>query len=67
MGACVTSFTPNNYPAIGYASDRIAVLTGGCGAAAKSSDEIGRLGAELLIGGGLDEAVYGVVFQPAFR
>lgn len=67
MGACVTSFTPNNYPAIGYASDRIAVLTGGCGAAAKSSDEIGRLGAELLIGGDLDEAAYGDVFRPAFR
>ncbi|MBW8319428.1 MAG: FAD-dependent oxidoreductase [Arenimonas sp.] len=67
MAACVTSFTPNNYPAIGFASDRIAVLTGGCGAAAKSSDEIGRLGAELLIGGDLDQAAYGDVFRPSFR
>lgn len=67
MAACVTSFTPNNYPAIGFASDRIAVLTGGCGAAAKSSDEIGRLGAALLQGHDLDEAAYGDVFRPAFR
>ncbi|PPJ46118.1 FAD-dependent oxidoreductase [Rhizobium sp. KAs_5_22] len=67
MAACVTSFTPSNYPAIGFASDRIAVLTGGCGAAAKSSDEIGRLGAVLLQGGDLDEAAYGDVFRPAFR
>ncbi len=67
MAACVTSFTPGGYPAIGLASDRIAVLTGGCGAAAKSSDEIGRLGAALLQGGDLDEAAYGDVFRPAFR
>ncbi|WP_454746331.1 NAD(P)/FAD-dependent oxidoreductase [Ciceribacter selenitireducens] len=66
MAACVTSFTPNNYPAIGFASERIAVLTGGCGAAAKSSDEIGRLGAALLQGHDLDEAAYGDVFRPAF-
>ena len=67
MGACVTSFTPSNYPAIGFASERIAVLTGGCGAAAKSSDEIGRLGAALLQVGALEEAAYGDVFRPAFR
>ena len=47
--SCVTSYTSNGYPAIGWlAPGRIAVVTGGCGAAAKSSDEIGRLGAELL-------------------
>jgi len=47
--SCVTSYTPTGYPAIGWLSaGRIAVVTGGCGAAAKSSDEIGRLGAELL-------------------
>lgn len=50
--ACVTSFTPTGYPAIGWlVPGRIAVLTGGCGAAAKSSDEIGRLGAELVYEG----------------
>lgn len=67
MAACVTSFTPDNYPAIGFASDRIAVLTGGCGAAAKSSDEIGRLGAELLQHGAIQDDAYGAVFAPVFR
>jgi sarcosine oxidase len=66
MAACVTSFTPENYPAIGYATDRIAVLTGGCGAAAKSSDEIGRLGAELLLHGRIVDEAYGDVFRPVF-
>lgn len=51
-GACVVSKTPSGYPIIAYTqSPRIAVLTGGCGTAAKSSDEIGRLGAELLRAG----------------
>lgn len=67
MAACVTSFTPDNYPAVGFASDRIAVLTGGCGAAAKSSDEIGRLGAELLQHGAIQDDAYGAVFSPTFR
>lgn len=67
MAACVTSFTPENYPAIGFASDHIAVLTGGCGAAAKSSDEIGRLGAEFIQHGRIIDEAYGDVFRPAFR
>ena len=66
-GACVVSKTPSGYPAIGYTeSPRIAVLTGGCGAAAKSSDEIGRLGAELLFNGRIEDTAYGVSFQPRF-
>ncbi len=67
MAACVTSFTPENYPAIGFASDHIAVLTGGCGAAAKSSDEIGRLGAEFIQHGRIIDEAYGDVFRPVFR
>ena len=66
MAACVTSFTPENYPAIGFASERVAVLTGGCGAAAKSSDEIGRLGAELMLNGRIVDEAYGDVFRPSF-
>ncbi|MGE7368210.1 NAD(P)/FAD-dependent oxidoreductase [Neorhizobium sp. NPDC001467] len=58
MAACVTSFTPTGYPAISMVSDRTGVLTGGCGAAAKSSDEIGRLGAELLFHGRIEDDVY---------
>jgi glycine/D-amino acid oxidase-like deaminating enzyme len=50
--SCITSYPPTDYPMISYtASPRIAVLTGGCGMAAKSSDEIGRLGAELILEG----------------
>ncbi|MEC9464068.1 MAG: FAD-dependent oxidoreductase [Pseudomonadota bacterium] len=67
IAACVTSFTPDNYPAIGFASDHIAVLTGGCGAAAKSSDEIGRLGAEFIQHGRIIDEAYGDVFRPVFR
>lgn len=67
MAACVTSFTPENYPAIGFASDHIAVLSGGCGAAAKSSDEIGRLGAEFIQHGRIIDEAYGDVFRPVFR
>ncbi|MDI7863776.1 FAD-binding oxidoreductase [Rhizobiaceae bacterium n13] len=64
---CVTTFTPTGYPAIGYtASPRIAVMTGGCGAAAKSSDEIGRLGAELLLAGGIKDTTYETDFAPLF-
>jgi sarcosine oxidase len=67
MAACITSFTPDGFPAIGFsASSRIGVLTGGCGAAAKSSDEIGRLGAVLLRNGSLAGEDYPAVFAPSF-
>jgi len=67
MAACVTSYTPSGFPAIGYtASSNIAVLTGGCGAAAKSSDEIGRLGAELLVEGRIIDTGYEADFSPNF-
>lgn len=67
MSACVTSFTPTGYPAIGPAgSDKVVVLTGGCGAAAKSSDEIGRLGAEVLLTGRINDDGYSTDFRPHF-
>ena len=47
--------------------DRIAVLAGGCGAAAKSCDEIGRIGAGLLLRGRLDEPDYDTDFSVRFR
>lgn len=66
--SCVTSYTPTGYPAIGWtASPSIAVMAGGCGAAAKSSDEIGRLGAELLEHGRIIDPAYGADFEPRFR
>jgi sarcosine oxidase len=50
--SCVTSYTRTGYP---YADllpgGRVGVLTGGNGSAAKSADEIGRMGAAMLRAG----------------
>ncbi|WP_394196881.1 NAD(P)/FAD-dependent oxidoreductase [Litoreibacter albidus] len=48
MGSCVTSWTKDRRPELARLSDRVAVCTGGNGAGAKCSDEIGRLGAALI-------------------
>ncbi len=40
---CVVSYTPAGVPHITSVSDSISVAFGGCGAGAKSSDELGRL------------------------
>ncbi|WP_312362893.1 FAD-binding oxidoreductase [Ensifer sp.] len=65
---CVTSFTRHGFPYIGFAGDdRIAVVTGGNGQAAKSSDEIGRLGAVLVAEGRIDDAAYETDFAVSFR
>jgi glycine/D-amino acid oxidase-like deaminating enzyme len=64
---CVTSYTRTGYPAIGWTSEpAVAVMAGGCGAAAKSSDEIGRLGAELLSKGAIEDPAYSADFAPRF-
>lgn len=65
--SCAVSYTPTGYPAIGWTSaSSIAVMAGGCGAAAKSSDEIGRLGAELLLHGRIIDQAYRADFEPRF-
>lgn len=65
---CVTSFTRHGHPYVGFAeSERIVVLTGGNGAAAKSSDEIGRLGATLAATGRLDAEGYATDFAVCFH
>ena len=65
---CVTSFTRHGLPYIGFSrSPAIGVLTGGSGKAAKSSDEIGRLGASLLVNGRVDEPDYAADFGVRFR
>ncbi|WP_407494467.1 NAD(P)/FAD-dependent oxidoreductase [Pseudooceanicola sp. MF1-13] len=46
--SCVTSYTPNELPYLRSLSPRVFTATGGCGRAAKNSDELGRLGAGLL-------------------
>jgi sarcosine oxidase len=67
MAACVVSKTQSGYPAIGFTvSPKIAVLTGGNGTAAKSSDEIGRLGAVLLLDGKIADSAFSTDFKPAF-
>ena len=66
--SCAVSYSPTGYPMIGYtSSSRVAVLTGGCGTAAKSSDEIGRLGAELLLTGRIKDEGYSTDFSAHFR
>ena len=47
---CVTTYTPDNHPDIRALSGRVAIAAGGCGRAAKNSDELGRLGGEVLLG-----------------
>ncbi|MEN9895975.1 MAG: hypothetical protein RIR97_1827, partial [Pseudomonadota bacterium] len=66
--ACVTSYTPTTYPMIGLTRDpRIGVMAGCGGASAKSSDEIGRLGSELMLKGAIDDPDYSTDFRADFR
>ncbi|OWV70243.1 FAD-dependent oxidoreductase [Rhizobium sp. R634] len=66
-GPCVANFTPTGYPYAGFTqSPRIAVLTGGNFVAAKSSDELGRLGAVLLREGRLGDEDFGRELAPVF-
>lgn len=65
---CVTTFTAHGYPYAGFVDgDRVALLAGGCGAAAKSCDEIGRIGARLLASGRIDEPDYDTDFAVRCR
>ena len=50
LDTCAVSKTPTEMPYIDMMDDRIGVATGGNGLAAKSGDEIGRLGALTLLG-----------------
>ena len=57
--------------ALGYSTEYGFVRVGrglrsGCGAAAKSSDEIGRLGASLLLEGRINDPAYATDFAPDF-
>jgi len=52
---CVYTITASGYPYVGMVSERLAVAVGGNGKGAKSSDEIGRLGAAVLLGEAVDE------------
>ncbi|MBL4769382.1 MAG: FAD-dependent oxidoreductase [Rhodobacteraceae bacterium] len=63
-GSCVTSFTPNGNPLIYSQTERITALTGGNGSGAKSSDELGRLGALAATGELAAETLYQTDFGP---
>lgn len=63
---CVISFTATGYPYIERLDDHLTILTGGNGAAAKSCDEIGRLGAMVATGQSLNAEGYETDFTAKF-
>ena len=63
---CVTTFTAHGFPYVDQLDEGLFVCAGGCGAGAKSSDEIGRLGAEATLGH-LDERFRAVPLRQRSR
>ena len=61
---CVITGTPTGMPYIGMVDDGVAVAIAGNGSAAKSSDELGRLGASLFGESGWDSGLDPAVFTP---
>lgn len=61
---CVVTTTPSEHPYVGFVDDGVAVALGGNGAAAKSSDEIGRLAASLFTEAGWDDSYDPDAFAP---
>jgi len=45
---CLITDTDSHYPYVDMIDDRIGIVVGGNGKGAKSSDEIGRLGAQMI-------------------
>lgn len=65
---CVVTYTQSDRPYLDIlAQDQIFIATGGCGAAAKSSDEIGKIATRLIENGSWDydlpEALFHVRFS----
>ena len=54
---CVITGTATGMPFIGWVDDGVAVAIAGNGSAAKSSDELGRIGASLFDESGWDSAI----------
>mmetsp|Transcript_36410 Transcript_36410/g.48182 ORF Transcript_36410/g.48182 Transcript_36410/m.48182 type:complete len:82 (+) Transcript_36410:3-248(+) len=68
--ACATCKTSSGRPYIGQLCDGLFVAVGGCGLAANSSDEIGRLAAFAALsdtGWGLDESLGEELFTPRLK
>ena len=64
---CVVTNTVSGHPYIGWVGKGLAVAIGGCGAAAKSSDEIGRVAASLFSESGWDSIISEKIFAPIFQ
>ena len=65
---CAVTATTSGYPYVDLLADgRVCVAVGGNGKAAKSSDEIGRLAAELLLNGAWRDDLPAKVFCAHFR
>jgi sarcosine oxidase len=54
---CANTYTRHDRPYVAEVAPGVVVCTGGCGAAAKSSDAIGRLGADLALHGAWRDAL----------
>ena len=64
---CVYTETPTGLPYVGWVEDGLAVAIGGNGAAAKSSDEWGRLAAGLFAADGWTDSLPASLFAPRMR
>ena len=63
---CVITNTASGHPYIGWVEDGVAVAVGGCGSAAKSSDELGRLASKLFKSERWSDSLPSRAFDPVF-
>ena len=61
---CVVTNTATEHPYIGWVEEGVAVALGGCGSAAKSSDELGRLASTLFLPDGWNDSLPASAFEP---
>jgi sarcosine oxidase len=64
---CVVTATASGYPYVDRVADNLFVAVGGNGKAAKSSDEIGRLGAKLTLTGAWNDDLPGDLFRAHYQ
>ncbi|XP_071844573.1 uncharacterized protein [Apostichopus japonicus] len=65
--AGVTAHTPNDCPYCGMLTPNLGVLVGGNGSGAGSSDELGKMGAQMIIKGEWDHDLDEQLFKPQLR
>ena len=64
---CVVTNTVTEHPYVGWVEDGLAVALGGCGSAAKSSDELGRLASTLFESEHWTDPLPSTAFEPVFQ